>query len=429
MNIIKSIGAKAFTMALALVCGLTTTRLLITDAGAAQYALYTLLIALPNLIGFTDLGSGAVVVNRVARSDDPRRDPLLVGEVTTVGRIMIGFAAAAMVLNTVMLTTGLWQSFLGEAGDLTHAPVAAFLSITVFCLGIPLGIWTRLLIGLQRNHILILIQGAQSPLTLLAVWLVLQFDAPSLYPFLAVFALIAAFLVVLTGFLVTSRLVSPLIGTVARRVPFPRAYPRVRVMDMGWPMLAQLLTTPLAMQSQRFILAQFVTTIALAQYAMAGQFFFALQGLVSAVGLTLWPRYTRARELGTSVTGPFTMAAYFAGGVIVFTTGMLIAGPWIFAFISDGDVHVPVEVILAFGAMVATQAALYPLGMFQMDTAGVRFQVFPGLLMAAMTVALAFALTPVIGTVGPLLANTFAVLVCQIIPYGYRIIRLRRVTA
>jgi hypothetical protein len=78
--------------------------------------------------------------------------------------------------------------------------------------------------------------------------------------------------------------------------------------------------------------------------------------------------------------------------------------------------------------MVAAQAALYPLGMFMMDTAGVRFQVAPTLLMAAVSVALAFALTPTLGAVGPMLGNALAVTLGQILPYSLRIRRLGRAT-
>lgn len=429
MNTFKSVGAKAVTMLIALICGLTTTRLIIADAGVHEYALYTLVVALPGLVAFADLGSGAVLVNRIATTDHPRNDPGLTAQVTTVGRIMLSFAAVLMTVNTVFLLAGVWPVFLGETGDIPGSSLAAFLAIAVFCCSIPLGIWTRILLGLQRNHIIIMIQGVQSPLTLLLIWLMLTVGPETLHPFLAVGSLLAAAGVALTGFMLARRFTSPLLGTAARRIPFVRRYPGVRVMDMGWPMLAQLLATPLSMQSQRFVLAQFVSAASLAQYAMAGQFFFALQGLVSAAGLTLWPRYAKARASGHRTTGPFIMAACFAGGVVLFTAGMLVVGPWVFGFISGGKVEVPVEIILAFGAMVAAQAALYPLGMFMMDTAGVRFQVAPTLVMAATSVALAFLLTPSFGAVGPMLGNAAAVTVCQIVPYSLRIRRLERGTA
>lgn len=429
MNTVKSVSAKAVTMFIALVCGLTTTRLIIAEAGVHEYALYILVVALPGLVAFADLGSGAVLVNRIATSDHPRNDPSLVAQVTTVGRIMLSFAAVLMAVNTTFLLAGVWPAFLGDAGDIPGSSLAAFLAITVFCCSIPLGIWTRILLGLQRNHIIIMIQGAQSPLTLLLIWLMLTIGPETLHPYLALGSLVAAGGVALTGFLLARRFTSPLLGTAARRILFPRRHPGVRVMDMGWPMLAQLLATPLSMQSQRFVLAQFVSAAALAQYAMAGQFFFALQGLVSAAGLTLWPRYAKARASGNPTTGPFILAACFAGGVLLFTGAMVAVGPWVFGFISGGKVEVPVEIVLAFGAMVAAQAALYPLGMFMMDTAGVRFQVVPTLLMAAASVALAFALTPTLGAVGPMLGNALAVTLGQILPYTLRIRRLGRATA
>jgi O-antigen/teichoic acid export membrane protein len=196
-------------------------------------------------------------------------------------------------------------------------------------------------------------------------------------------------------------------------------------MDVGWPMLAQLLSYPVAVSTQRYVLAQWGTHQDVAEYGVAGQVFFALNGLVVAAGLALWPMYARRRHRGELRRGPFLLAGIFAAGVGAATVFVALVGPWVFDFITDGTLEVRTTTILAFGLMVTCTAGLYPLGMFIMDKPGIRFQVVPTLLMALASLALSIVLTPAIGTAGPPLGNAVAVVVFQVIPFSWYIIRHR----
>src|SRR4051794_6821820 len=102
MNSVLALGAKALTMVVSLICGVLTTRLVLGDAGVECYALFSMLTSLPSLLSFTDLGAGAVVVNGIATSDDIRHDRKLSYQLTSVGRILVGFAVATMLVNTTL---------------------------------------------------------------------------------------------------------------------------------------------------------------------------------------------------------------------------------------------------------------------------------------------------------------------------------------
>jgi hypothetical protein len=73
--------------------------------------------------------------------------------------------------------------------------------------------------------------------------------------------------------------------------------------------------------------------------------------------------------------------------------------------------------------MITCIATVYPLGMFLMDKPGLRFQVAPTLIMAFSSLGLSIILTPLLGTPGPMLANSIAIVVCQIIPFSIYIVR------
>ncbi|MDX2377458.1 hypothetical protein M4I32_11670 [Microbacterium sp. LRZ72] len=421
-----STGARVVTMAVSLVCGVLTARLILGQAGVDYYALFSLLVAVPGLIAFSDLGAGAVVVNSIASSRDVRNDALLARQAVTVMRVQLMFAASLTAVNLLLLLTGGWNLVLGSAAVVPGADLAAFACLCLFALTICLGIWQRVLLGLGRNPLVILLQGIVSPLSLLLVWIMLGTDDERIKSLLALASFTATLVAAILGFVVASRYSGALLPRAARRLARPRRHPGAQVMDVGWPMLAQLLSTPLAMVLPRFILAQFATALAVAQYGVAGQVFFALQALVAAAGVTLWPAFTRARSRGELRAGPGLISVAFAAGLAATTAVILAIGPWLFGLISNDELTIGPELILAFGAMVTVQAALYPLGMFIMDKRGIRFQVAPALLMAASTVSLTILFVPSLGVLAPPLANAVSVVVFQLVPYAWYIRRHRR---
>jgi O-antigen/teichoic acid export membrane protein len=417
--------ARVATMAVSLVCGILTARLAITQGGVEYYAFLSLLVALPSLVSFSDLGTGAVVVNGIATSKDVRTDRRLERQVRTVMRIMLIFAGGIAVINTILLLTGGWYVVLGSGAEVPDAGLAAFVCVSIFCLTICLGIWQRVLLGLGRNPVVILLQGLISPLALFVVWAFLATGSEALKSYLALGSFLATFTVAVIGLLVAIRSSGPLIPRALRVLLSPRRHPGVKVMDVGWPMMAQLLSSPLSMALPRYILAQLATGVAVAQYGVAGQVFFALQALVAAAGVTLWPHFAKARANGSIRRGPFLASGLFGAMIVTATAVILAIGPWLFGIISDGELEITPDIILAFGLMITLQAVLYPLGMFMMDRPGIRFQVAPSLLMAASTVALTYVLVPAFGVNGPLLANAASVMVFQIIPYTVYILRHR----
>lgn len=425
MNSLLALGARALTMAISLVCGVITTRMILGETDVQHYALYSLLITIPSLLTFTDLGSGAVLVNAVATSEDIRTDRRLRLQVTSVGRILLMFATALMVINTILLVTGGWRALFGDAGAIPGAPLAAFLCITLFSLTITLGVWFRILLGQRRNHLVILVQGMISPVTMGGVWLMLTFGGRDFDSYLGTASYGASLLSAIVGFVLVTRSSAPLIPSAARMLLRPRAFPGVRVMDVGWPMLAQMVTYPIAVGSQRYVLAQFGTPTDVAEYGVAGQVFFALNGLVMAAGVALWPQFTRMRHRGELKRGPYQLSALFAAAVAAATLLVWLVAPWLFEFITRGELEVRTPTILAFGCMIMLTAAVYPLGMFIMDKPGIRFQVIPTLSMALVSIVLSIVLTPLYGIVGPLIGVSFALIVCQVIPYSIYIHRHR----
>jgi O-antigen/teichoic acid export membrane protein len=331
-----------------------------------------------------------------------------------------------MIVNALLYLTGAWNQILGEAAAIPGADLAAFVCMFTFCLGIPLGIWQRVLRGLQKNHWIILIQATQGPLNLLLVWLLVSFTPREASVFLALSSMVSGLAVALVGFSVALRSFRPLMTKALRGILQLRSAPSVRVMHVGWPMLVQLVSPPLSVALLRYVLAQSGSTEEVAEYGAAGQVFFAINGVIAAGGLALWPLFARARAQGTLARGPYAISAVFATSAAAICATIWLVSPWLFSFITSDTLEVAGMTVLSFSLMVVCQAALYPLGMFLMDDSGIRFQMIPVALMTISTIVLALLITPALGAAGPMMANALSVLVFQIVPFAAYVRRNRQ---
>jgi O-antigen/teichoic acid export membrane protein len=86
---------------------------------------------------------------------------------------------------------------------------------------------------------------------------------------------------------------------------------------------------------------------------------------------------------------------------------------------------VSLSLLIAFSGMLVVQAALYPLGMFLMDTDGARFQTVPVVAMVVINVLLSVIFSQTIGVEGPIIATIIATTMCQIVPYCVHILKQR----
>lgn len=412
---LKALSARVLTSMTSAVFGILTARLILGSASVEVFALYALVVGLPMLLQFQDLGAGAALVNAVAEADRPDEDARVVSTLTSVWRITLRFAFAAMAVNVLLLLSGGWRLLLGDSGVMAGAVSAAFTCLAIWILLIPGGVWTRLLLGMRRNHLTILIQGVVAPAAFVSVWVLLHFGSAA-HPYLAAGQYVGMVVMTGIGVAVALRLLPNATRRGARQIFQPEA-PTARVMDVGWPMMAQLMSAPLAIASQRYVIAQYGTPLQVAEYAAAAQVFMALLGAVNGAGVALWPHFARQRAAGELRKGPLRLSLVMAGGVAAVVGVVLLVRRPLFEFTTRGEVDVSAPVVLAFGSMILLQAFLYPLGMFIMDKPGIRFQTIPVLVMAAGSLGGALLITPSLGVIGPILSNCCMVVGAQIIPF------------
>lgn len=417
MSVWRSVGSaaavKVGVMGVTGIIGLVTSRLIIQGFGIEAYAQYGLLASLPTLLPFADLGLAAVVINAVAESNDPRRDPAMRRALLSTVRLLL--AATAVVLTIAFLLTMLeaWPVILGD-GLLPGGNVVAGACLALFGLGLPLALGPRILIGLGRNTTQIATQVITAPLIFLMIGACVLFGIPA-DQYLAIAAYVASIVVAIVALSLAARLISPQLGMLVREIPRLRRAPGVPVVNMAWPMLVQLIALPVAMQTGRILVSHLGGVAELAEYNLGYQIFGIALQTISAAGVALWPIFARARASGTVET-PWLPTIWFLVGGVIIAGGMAALSPWLASAISDGELSLPVPLLLGFVVFVALQSAKYPIGMYMTDLAGLRFQVVPTIIMIPVALGGSLLLIPLWGAAGNLAAVSAAVALCQVIP-------------
>ena len=400
--------------------GIVTSRLIISHFGVDAYAQYGLLGSLPSLMPFADLGISAAVLNVIASSDDPRRDLKVQRMLTSALRLMVISGGVIAALGLAVGLLGWWPAALGE-GLLPGGGAVATLCVMLFGLALPLSIGPRILVALGRNPLQIATQAMVSPFMLGSIGLIVVLGLPA-GNYLAIFSYLAAALVSLTCLLIGSRLLRPQVRTAIADVPRIAEVPGVRVMDVAWPMLIQMLALPVAMQTDRLLLSHAAGSGVLAQYNLSSQLFSLVMQTVAAAGVSLWPIFARARSAG-QIRSPFPMAALFCLGSLVLSLTLVALLPLVVELVSGGAIEIGPALAFSFVAFTCVQGAKYPLGMYMTDLAGLRFQVLPILVMVPLNLGLSWALIAPWGAAGPVAGSAIAVVLCQVLPCAFYVRR------
>lgn len=407
-----NVVSKAVVLGVSGVLAVFTTHLILAHFGVAAYAQYGLLASMTALIPFADLGMSAAVINAVAGSSSPRTDEQVRLTLLSALRVLLVSAAVIAAVAVAISAFGLWPAILGK-GLLPGGGMAALVCVLVFALTLPLGIGQRILTGLGLNHIQIRTQFIPAPLMLGFVSLMVVLDrTPS--NLLPVVSYIGGTLIAGSSLYLAARYIAPQFRTVLRDVRHFRSIPGGQVMNVAWPMLAQMIALPIAMQTDRLLLSHLAPTAQLAQYNLASQLFGMITQTISTAGIALWPVFAKART--GDIRSPWGFTLGFLGGGVGLAVLLGVLLPWFAPLISGGRITLSPWLIVGFILFVGAQAAKYPLGMYMTDARGLRFQVLPIFVLVPVNLAISWLLISPLGAAGPILGSAIAVTICQVLP-------------
>jgi O-antigen/teichoic acid export membrane protein len=414
-SVVRSAGARALVIPVSALLGVINTRVIIDNFGQAAYAQYGLLVAVAALLPFTDLGMSAAIMNATGGSEHPSRDDHVRRVLITSIRVLVGSGAVLLVAVFVISGLGLWPALMGDGLLPGSGPRAAASCLALIALTLPIAFGQRVLTGLGKNHVTVLLNGLQTPIVLLVIVLMVRLDLGA-GSYVAVVAYVATMALALAATLVAARLIRPAIGAAVRAVPKIRTVPGAKVLDVAWPMLILMTVLPIVNQSDRLVLSHVSDSANLATYNLAAQMYVPVWAVTTAGGIALWPIFARARARGHRTRqSPLALAAGFAAAAAAICLGISLLAPWLARLASGGRIDLPISILAAFSALMVSQAANYPLGMYMTDAAGLRSQAFRVVAMMPVNLGLSLTLGARYGAVGPVIGSAIGVFLFEVV--------------
>ncbi|GAB2479044.1 lipopolysaccharide biosynthesis protein [Jatrophihabitans fulvus] len=406
--VVRSGVARAASLLPTAVATLVTSRLIIGHYGIGAFGSFALIVALIALIPLNDLGVGAAVTSAVAQHGPDSAYSRRV--LLTSTRVLCASAAAVVVVSVLLGAAGAWPSLLGAASG-PNAVVAVAMSI--FALSFVPGLGQRMLLGVDRNHVTVIIQTFFTPLILVLVGAVVVLDLDP--EWLLVVPPVALVVIMGVTAVVAVRATSFPWATL-RQVPDRRRHPGESIRAISGPMLITTLAVPVMLQSDRIVLSHVSSEQALADYSVVIQIFAPLVALIAASAQPLWPIWARARAEGRP--GPplgRIVAIFGTGTALVCLVLVLVADP-IGTAIGGDAIDLGWVLPIAAALSVTTQAVSYPVAMKLTDPAGVRLVAAMTLLALPLNVGLSIWFAKAYGAPGPLLATFLVGLFVQTLP-------------
>jgi hypothetical protein len=399
--VVQSAFARTVSFLPTAVATLLTSRLIIGHYGIAAFNSFALIVSLIALIPLNDLGVGAAVTSAFAQHGPRSRSAERVA--LTSARVLTVSTFAVIAVAIALAAANLWPTLLGNASG-SNAYVAG--ALAVFALSFLPGLGQRILLGVDRNHVTVVVQSFFTPLILIAsVGIILAGLSGSALMIVPPAALVVINLITLVMSIRVTRFEWL---QVLRRLPDPHRYPGKSIRAISGPMLLITLSVPLALQSDRIVLSHVASRQAVANYSVVVQIFAPVAALIAASAQPLWPIYAKARSEGRAGPGLGRVLMLFCGAATVLCAFLVAISDPVGKLIGNGRIHLGWLLPAAAGLAVLTQAAAYPVAMKLMDPAGVRFVAVCTGLALPLNIALSIGLGTWIGAAGPLLA-TFAV--------------------
>ncbi|MBY6539480.1 oligosaccharide flippase family protein [Rhodococcus sp. BP-349] len=385
--------------------GLLATAVTVRATGESAYGLVALVATTGLFFPFADLGIGSVVTTAVAQGGAHAAD------VVRRGFAVLGVVAGGIVLIAgTMSVFDVWTPVLGG----TVGPGGRWIlgaAVCLFGLSVPLSLGTRIVLGLDRNDVVV------------AMGVVSSLIATSVAAALYAGGVRGVWFVLppLTGLLCGNALASAVglrwsgIGVRDLVRPNPTTHGRL-LTGSAW-LLVTGLAVPFGLQVQRLILSHRASPQQLSAYSLYAQLYAITWAVFSTAALALWPMFVRRRTdiRGTLVlwrwaTLWFTAAS--AGAAVI----LWLLGPVAASVLSGGIIDAEPRLAGAFAILLVAQCMHVTSGMLLTTPAEARWQSACILAMGTVTIVGGVAVAPSLGAVGVVLATVVGVVVAQVVP-------------
>lgn len=410
---VRAFAARGAMFPFSAVASLILVHLLIGRLGTSGYAVVALVVGLPLLLPFSDLGVGAAVITAGAGED---ADGLLKTLISAV-RILLSGTVVMAVVSIVLGSLGLWSRILGipASGNL-----GVTLGLVIFGCTLPTGVGQRLLLARRKNHVNAVLQGLTSIVSLGLAVVALAFSHQMTWVVVAV--MLGPFLVGLCAVVLGFRASPVHLGAVVH-MAFLTTVRGAKVRATATSMFVISVALPVAYQADRIILAHVSDLRQVALYSAAMQLFAPCFALVAIAGETLWPSFVRAAQVGRQVVELRRFLMLFTLVGLIGFAGFAVLGRPVAAFVTGGRLHPSLFLMGSFGVLLLAQSIQIPAGMYLTNGKSLMLQAWACGAMAVLNVFLSVVFAWVMGAPGPVVASVIAILVALYPAYSWALLQ------
>jgi O-antigen/teichoic acid export membrane protein len=391
--------------------GLANTAIIVRETGADVFGLVSLIATITLLFPFADLGIGATVLSASAQFSDPGRKTHAANVIRRAYHALAGVAGGVIVLALAVMALDGWAVLVGFSSgpdDRWAITVAA----CIFALTIPGGLGLRILVGIERLPLAILVTLSCPAFALGVTGVLYMIGATGIW--YAVSAL---------GGLLLGEIVGTVLGLRLSGLGWS-AFARVTRHHGGGRLLAGTMWlfivgvgAPVGLQTGRILLAHLSAPMQLSQYALMAQMYGVLWQPLSVASVAFWPVFVRRRSAKeNTVKMWWQVTAIFGGIAIVATLILVLVAPPAANVLAGGRISVSAWLALAFGGLLVAQALHLPASVLLTRPTEARWQAVWSLLMAAVSIGLGVAAAAQFGAVGVVLASALAIIAAQVVP-------------
>jgi O-antigen/teichoic acid export membrane protein len=391
--------------------GLLNTAIIVRETGADVFGLVSLIATITLLFPFADLGIGATVLNASAQLNDPRLKTHAANVIRRAYHALAGVAGGVIVLALAVMALDGWTVLVGFSSgpdDRWAITVAA----CIFALTIPGGLGLRILVGIERLPLTILVMLSCPAFALGLTGVLYMIGATGIW--YAVSSLGGLLIGEVVGTVLALRL-SGLGWSAFGRTARHQRGGRLLAGSM-WLFIVGV-GAPVGLQTSRILLAHLSTPLQLAEYALMAQMYGVLWQPFSVVGVAFWPIFVKRRSSKENTIKMWWQVTAIFGGVALVTTVILaMVAPLAANVLSGRRIAVSAWLALAFGVLLVAQTLHLPASVLLTRPTEARWQALWSLLMAAVSIGLGIAAAAQFGAVGVVLASALAIIAAQVVP-------------
>lgn len=419
-------GAGVFVRGSSALCILITTPIALSYLGAERFGLWLTIAGVVAVLGASDLGVGAAVMNRVSRAygldDRAMARQTVAGGMVTLGIVGVVLLSGILLVVPQLPIDNLYH--LNHQDPLRSEALSATMTFLIlFAAGLPGSLIAQLRNAYQEGYVQAVVTTVGNLGAIPATLIVVRLDL-GVTGLVIAFAGIPVLLAIFNAVHLFKRRpwLLPRAGDVSRRA-------MGSVFRIGIAFLVLQIAYVIAFSSDTVLAGTILGPQAVTDYSIVLRLFAIPAALAAIVTAPLWPAYGEASARGDHAWIGRALrrsVALSAAATIPIVLILIVSGPYLVARWTDERVHPDWWVYVGMGAFVASFAVANAFAMFLNGIQALKFQALTMTAMAIVNIVGSIILARLVGVAGIVFASVIAIGLLLIVPdviYARRVLR------